>query len=102
MHYAPGPFLGGQEEHWKELVAERTELQRAVEDAGSGQVVTDMISLLQQTKVSHCTTCSTGIWRFQYYFVVKSSNHLSPLLKFAVIFLQLVTQLLSLNKAGLC
>lgn len=43
-------LIKNQEEHWKELVAERTELQRAVEDAGSGQVVTDMISLLQQTK----------------------------------------------------
>lgn len=39
-----------QEEHWAELVAERAELQRAVDDAGAGPVVKNTITLLQRTK----------------------------------------------------
>jgi hypothetical protein len=43
--YARGLLLGRQEEHWAELVAERAELQRAVDDAGAGPVVKNTITL---------------------------------------------------------
>lgn len=48
---AYGPLLGRQEERWAEIVAERAELQQAVDAAGAGSLVQDLIALLDQSMV---------------------------------------------------
>ena len=48
---AHGPLLGRQEERWAEIVAERAELQQAVNDANAGSLVQDLITLLDQSMV---------------------------------------------------
>ena len=66
---AHGPLLGRQEERWAEIVAERAELQQAVNAAGAGSLVQDLITLLDQSMV-----CQKYIYMCVYFLLAVFDN----------------------------